>query len=69
MVNLLEFIRIQWDDIHHSRNQDWKVLAIIGGAFYVLLQTTNPAFQIAATIFGSFLIQQCLLRVVGMAFI
>jgi hypothetical protein len=37
MSDLIDYIKIQWDDIHHSRNQDWKVLALIIGIFYALL--------------------------------
>jgi glucan phosphoethanolaminetransferase (alkaline phosphatase superfamily) len=40
MVDLLEYIKIQWADIHHSRNQDWKVLVIIIGIFYALFKVS-----------------------------
>ena len=30
---LLEYIKIQWADIHHSRNQDWKALLVAAGVF------------------------------------
>jgi hypothetical protein len=53
-TNLMEYIKIQWDDIHHSRNQDWKVLAIIAGVFYGLLKISPTVIplQIALTISG-----------------
>lgn len=52
MSDLIEYIKIQWADIHHSRNQEWKILAIIGGSFYILLQTTNIILQMVAMILG-----------------
>ncbi|MDD5772445.1 MAG: hypothetical protein PHX78_03165 [bacterium] len=55
MIDLLEYIKIQWEDIHHSRNQEWRVLAIIIGIFYALFNI-NPAsyneLHIAITILG-----------------
>lgn len=36
MSDLMEYIKIQWADIHHTRNQDWKILVIIVGIFYAL---------------------------------
>ncbi|MDI6791314.1 MAG: hypothetical protein QME81_00375 [bacterium] len=36
MADLMEYIKIQWADIHHTRNQEWKVLVIIVGVFYAL---------------------------------
>jgi hypothetical protein len=34
----LEYIRIEWADIHHSRQQEWGILVIIAGIFYAMAQ-------------------------------
>ncbi|MFQ5645723.1 MAG: hypothetical protein ACE5GM_02230 [bacterium] len=36
--DLIEYIKIHWADIHHSRNQDWKILILIAGIFYILFK-------------------------------
>jgi len=38
----LEYIKLQWADIHHSRQQEWKALAVIAGIFYALAQVDLP---------------------------
>lgn len=38
---LLEYIRIQWTDIHHCRNQTWQALVIIAGIYAALGQLNN----------------------------
>lgn len=38
---LLEYIRIQWSDIHHCRNQTWQALVIIAGIYAALGQLNN----------------------------
>jgi hypothetical protein len=54
MIGLLEYIKIQWADLHHSRNQDWKVLVIIIGIFYALFKVSpeNTWLHIAITGLG-----------------
>ena len=37
----LEYIRIQWADIHHCRNQTWQALVIIAGIYAAIGQMTN----------------------------
>jgi hypothetical protein len=37
MSDLMEYIKIQWADIHHCRNQDWKFLFALGGLYVGLL--------------------------------
>jgi hypothetical protein len=32
----LTYIQIQWDDIHHSRLQEWTLLATVMGIFLVI---------------------------------
>jgi len=54
MPDLMEYIKIQWADIHHTRNQEWKVLVIIIGIFYALFKV-NPEHKwlhVAITFFG-----------------
>lgn len=38
----LEYIKLQWEDIHHSRQQEWKALAVIAGIFYAIAQVDLP---------------------------
>lgn len=38
----LEYIKLQWADIHHSRQQEWKALAVIVGIFYAMAQVDLP---------------------------
>lgn len=43
--HLLEIIKDEWADIHHTRNQEWTSLAIIGGIIYILFQAENLCLQ------------------------
>lgn len=52
MSDLMEFIKTQWADIHHSRNQEWKVLAMIGVSLYLLSQSESLSLRIAAIAIG-----------------
>jgi len=47
---ILAYMEQQWDDIHHSRNQDWKVLVIIVGIFSVLFMLHGREFKGAHTL-------------------
>jgi hypothetical protein len=38
----LEYIKLQWADIHHSRQQEWKALAVVAGIFYAMAQVDLP---------------------------
>lgn len=38
----LEYIKLQWADIHHSRQQEWKALGVIAGIFYALVNVQDP---------------------------
>jgi hypothetical protein len=38
----LQYISLQWADIHHSRQQEWKALAVIAGIFYAIAQVDLP---------------------------
>jgi hypothetical protein len=49
-TEILGYMKQQWDDIHHSRNQDWKVLLIIIGIFSVLFVLHRSEFKNADTL-------------------
>ncbi|MBC8492247.1 MAG: hypothetical protein H8D43_00575 [Chloroflexi bacterium] len=38
----LEYIKLQWEDIHHSRQQEWQALVVIAGIFYAIAQVDLP---------------------------
>jgi len=53
MNDLMEFIKVQWDDIHHSRNQEWKVLALlvpVYASFFV--RTLDSRIRMAIAFLG-----------------
>jgi len=53
MPDLMEYIKIQWTDIHHSRNQEWRILAIIGAAIAALLVPgVEEELQVPISVFG-----------------
>lgn len=52
MSDLMEFIKTEWADIHHSRNQEWKVLAMIGVSLYLLSQADSLSLRIVAIAIG-----------------
>jgi hypothetical protein len=41
----LEYIRLQWADIHHSRQQEWKALAAAAGIYLAMAQIDLPEAQ------------------------
>jgi hypothetical protein len=56
---LLQYIAIQWADIHHSRNQDWKELFVVAGVYSALFVANrdNPrgtGLQVAISLTGIF---------------
>ena len=54
-ADILKFIEIEWTDIHHSRNQEWKILVIVGLVFYALFQCVvygNPLLSAAISLLG-----------------
>jgi len=34
--NAIAYIKLQWEDIHHSRLQDWSYIGVIAGVFYAI---------------------------------
>jgi len=49
MIDFIHYIRILWNDIHHSRNQEWKFIAIITGVFASLF-VESPFVELKVTI-------------------
>jgi len=49
---LLELIKNEWADIHHSRNQEWTSLVIIGGVFYAFFNVSEKDVQQTIALFG-----------------
>jgi hypothetical protein len=49
----LEYIKLQWEDIRHSRMQEWKALVVIAGIFYAIAQVDPqyPDHPLEAKIF------------------
>lgn len=41
MSDTSDYIKLQWDDIHHSRSQDWRVILIISGIITALIAKEN----------------------------
>ncbi|GAH74523.1 unnamed protein product, partial [marine sediment metagenome] len=51
-TTFLELITITWNDIHHSRNQDWKFWVVLAGLAAGLGAATNtPANHVVVTCF------------------
>lgn len=46
--DVMEYIKTEWADIHHSRNQEWTILAMIGVSFYLLSQNVELYLKIVA---------------------
>ena len=40
----IEYIKLQWADIHHSRLQDWSAIGVIAGVLYAIanIEATEP---------------------------
>jgi hypothetical protein len=51
----LQYISLQWADIHHSRQQEWKALAVIAGIFYAIAQVDllQPEGLVAKSLLGA----------------
>jgi hypothetical protein len=49
----LEYIKLEWTDIHHSRQQEWGALVIIAGIFYAIarVEPDYPGNPLEAKIF------------------
>jgi hypothetical protein len=46
---ILEYLKVQWSDIHHTRNQDWVMLAVILGVFSALFKLNERGFPDTST--------------------
>ncbi len=45
---LIESIRIQWEDLHHSRRQVWQALVVVAGIFAALGQLGKTRLDLVA---------------------
>jgi hypothetical protein len=53
MSDLMEYIKVQWDDIHHSRKQEWQFLLPLVGIFAGLFTTTvSEHLQVPLSLLG-----------------
>lgn len=55
-ASFLEYIKIQWTDIHHNRLQEWTVLSVIAGTIFLMVQGNNlslsPDLRLFLSVFG-----------------
>lgn len=65
MSDLMDYIRIQWDDIHHSRNQEWKYFTIISGSIATAVGVALWRTDIDVAIRIAFLIFSLILCIMG----
>ncbi len=48
----MDYIKLQWDDIHHSRLQDWSYIGVIAGVLYAIVNVQNPGLRIGLSMLG-----------------
>jgi len=48
----IRYIEIQWKDIHHSRQQTWQALIIVGGVLAALASTADPEDKLLLSLLG-----------------
>ena len=48
----IEYIKLQWADIHHSRLQDWSYIGVIAGVLYAIVNIQNPELRIGLSLLG-----------------
>ena len=48
----IEYIKLQWDDIHHSRLQDWSYIGVIAGVLYAIVNIQKPDLRIGLSLLG-----------------
>ena len=42
----IEYIKLQWEDIRHSRSQDWSYIGVIGGVLYAIVNIQPTELRI-----------------------
>ena len=44
--HIMDYIKLQWEDIHHSRQQEWQALGVIAGNFLIVatVQSSEAKF-------------------------
>ena len=50
----LEYLKLQWADIHHSRLQEWTLIGIIAGIMYALINVEGYEGRIILAVLGAF---------------
>jgi hypothetical protein len=48
----IEYMKLQWADLHHSRLQDWSFLGVIAGVLYAIVNVQNPELSIGLSLLG-----------------
>jgi XapX domain-containing protein len=48
----IEYIKVQWADIHHSRLQDWSALGVIAGVLYAIANIQSPEPRVFLGLLG-----------------
>lgn len=48
----IEYIKLQWADIHHSRLQDWSYIGVIAGVLYAIVNISQPELRIGLSLLG-----------------
>jgi hypothetical protein len=52
MSDIMELIKLEWSDIHHSRNQEWKNMAFLGVTLVSLYNIKDDTIQKMILVFG-----------------
>jgi hypothetical protein len=48
----IEYIKLQWEDIHHSRLQDWSYIGVIAGVIYGIVNTQTTELKLGLSLLG-----------------
>jgi hypothetical protein len=48
----IEYIKLQWEDIHHSRLQDWSYIGVIAGVIYGIVNIQTPELRLGLSLLG-----------------
>lgn len=48
----IEYLKLQWEDIHHSRLQDWSYIGVIAGVLYAIVNIDKPELRIGLSLLG-----------------
>jgi hypothetical protein len=48
----IEYIKLQWEDIRHSRLQDWSYMGVIAGILYAIANIQAPELRMGLSLLG-----------------